>query len=79
MAIESRLSRARDRRHSYASQAAMQGIPQPVDSRLLGHRNPPMTLRYAHVGDHETAAAAERTGAAIACRLSSTPPTDPAA
>ena len=38
----------------------------PVVSRLLGHKQPGMTLRYAHVGDRETEAAAERIGAAIA-------------
>ena len=65
--------RLHDLRHTYASQAVMQGIPLPVVSRLLGHRNPRITLRYAHVGDHETEAAAERTGAAIASRLSLTP------
>ena len=66
--------RLHDLRHSYASQAVMQGVPLPVVARLLGHRNPRMTLRYTHVGDHETEAAAERTGAAIARRLSLAPP-----
>ena len=40
--------------------------PLPVVSRLLGHRNPSMTLRYAHVADREVEAAAERIGVAIA-------------
>ena len=43
--------RLHDLRPSYASQAVMQGIPLPVVSRLLGPRNPRMTLRYAHVGN----------------------------
>ena len=51
---------------SFASHAVLQGIPLPVVSRLLGHKRPSMTLRYAHVGDRETEAAAERIGAAIA-------------
>ena len=41
----------------------------PVVSRLLGHRRPSMTVRYAHVGDRETEAAAERIGMAIAGAL----------
>ena len=43
----------------------LQGVPLPVVSRLLGHKNPGMTLRYAHVGDREIEAAAERIGATI--------------
>ena len=35
----------------------MRGVPLPVVSRLLGHKRPSMTLRYAHVGDRETEAA----------------------
>ena len=58
--------RIHDLRHMYASHAVLQGIPLPVVSRLLGHKCPSMTLRYAHVGDRETEAAAERIGAAIA-------------
>ena len=61
--------RLHDLRHSFASHAVLQGIPLPVVSRLLGHRQPTMTLRYAHVGDRETEAAAERIGAAIARQL----------
>ena len=58
--------RLHDLRHTFASHAVPQGIPLPVVSRLLGHKQPSMTLRYAHVGDRETEAAAERIGAAIA-------------
>ena len=61
--------RLHDLRHSFASHAVLQGIPLPVLSRLLGHKQPSMTLRYAHVGDRETEAAAERIGAAIAQAL----------
>ena len=57
--------RLHDLRHTFASHAVLQGIPLPVVSRLLGHKRPSMTLRYAHVGDRETEAAAERIGAAI--------------
>ena len=44
-------------------------IPLPVVSRLLGHKQPSMTLRYAHVADREIEAAAERIGVAIARAL----------
>ena len=61
--------RLHDLRHTFASHAVLQGIPLPVVSRLLGHKQPSMTLRYAHVGNRETEAAAERIGAAIAQAL----------
>ena len=44
----------------------MNGVPVPVVSRLLGHANVKMTLRYAHLADKKIEAAAERVGAAIA-------------
>ena len=58
--------RLHDLRHTFASHAVLRGIPLPVVSRLLGHKRPSMTLRYAHVGDREIEAAAERIGVAIA-------------
>ena len=61
--------RLHDTRHTYASQAVMKGIPLPVVARLLGHRDVRMTMRYAHVGDREVVAAAERVGAAISRAL----------
>ena len=61
--------RLHDLRHTYASQAVMQGIPLPVVARLLGHSEARMTLRYAHVGDREIVAAAERIGQAISRAL----------
>ena len=39
-------------------------VPARHDTRLLGHHNVAMTLRYAHAGDAEVAAAAERIGEA---------------
>ena len=53
-------------RHTVASHAVMQGVPVPVVSRLLGHTNPQMTLRYAHLADRDVEAAAERIGAEMA-------------
>ena len=58
--------RIHDLRHTFASHAVLRGVPLPVVSRLLGHKRPSMTLRYAHVGDREIEAAAERIGTAIA-------------
>ena len=58
--------RLHDLRHSVATHAVMQDVPLPIVARLLGHRNPSMTLRYAHVGDSEIEAAAERVGQTIA-------------
>ena len=58
--------RLHDLRHTFASQAAMQGIPLPVVARLLGHAQVKMTLRYAHVSDRDVEAAAERIGGAMA-------------
>lgn len=58
--------RLHDLRHTFASHAAMQRVPLPVLSRLLGHSCDRMALRYAHVGDRAASAAAERIGSAIA-------------
>ena len=58
--------RLHDLRHSFASHAVMNGVPIPVVSRLLGHSNVRMTLRYAHLADKDIEAAAERIGAAMA-------------
>ena len=57
--------RLHDLRHTHASHAVMNGVPVPVVSRLLGHSSVRMTLRYAHLGDREIEAAAERIGEAI--------------
>ena len=58
--------RLHDLRHTHASHAVMNGVPVPVVSRLLGHSNLRMTLRYAHLADREIEAAAERVGQSIA-------------
>ena len=58
--------RLHDLRHSVASHAAMNGVPIPAVSRLLGHTDPRTTLHYAHLGDREIEDAAERVGQSIA-------------
>ena len=65
--------RLHDLRHTFASQAAMQGIPLPVVARLLGHAQVQMTLRYAHVSDRDVEAAAERIGGVMAGIMNRTP------
>ena len=57
--------RLHDLRHTVASQATLAGVPLTVTARLLGHSDVRMTIRYAHVGDREVEAAAERVGQAI--------------
>ncbi len=54
--------RLHDLRHRHAGHAVMNGVPVPVVSRMLGHSNVRMTLRYAHLGDRDIEAAAERIG-----------------
>ena len=65
--------RLHDLRHTFASQAAMQGIPLPVVARLLGHAQVQMTLRYAHVSDRDVEAAAERIGGVMAGIMDKSP------
>jgi len=57
--------RLHDLRHTVASQAVARGVPLSTVARMLGHADHKMTLRYAHVGDRDLQAAAERIGAEI--------------
>jgi integrase len=57
--------RVHDLRHTFASHAAMNKETLPMIGRLLGHRNPQSTSRYAHLDDGHVLSAAEQIGAAI--------------
>ena len=57
--------RLHDLRHTVASQAVARGVPLSTVARMLGHADPVMTLRYAHVGDRDLQAATERIGKVI--------------
>ena len=57
--------RVHDLRHTVASQAVARGVALPTVARMLGHSDPKMTLRYAHVSDRDAEAAAERIGKVI--------------
>ena len=61
--------RLHDLRHTVASQAVARGAALSTVARMLGHADPTMTLRYAHVGDRDVQAAAERIGQAIETAL----------
>ena len=52
--------RLHDLRHSFATEAVRRGIPLPVVSKLMGHSNIAMTMRYAHVCDIEAEKTAQR-------------------
>lgn len=62
--------RLHDLRHTMASHAVMNGVPVPVVSRLLGHSNVQMTLRYAHLADRDIEATAERVGRSMGALMS---------
>ena len=57
--------RLHDLRHTFASHAAMSKETLPMIGRLLGHRNPQSTSRYAHLDDEHVLDAAEQIGATI--------------
>ena len=54
-----------DLRHTVASQAVARGVALSTVARMLGHSDPKMTLRYAHVREPDVEAAAERIGKVI--------------
>jgi integrase len=61
--------RVHDLRHSFASMAAGSGLSLPVIGRMLGHRVPTTTARYAHLADDPLRQASELTAAKIAAAM----------
>ena len=63
--------RLHDLRHSFAAVGAGSGLGLPIIGKLLGHRNPETTARYAHVDAEPLRIAANRIAdqlaAAIGC------------
>ena len=57
--------RLHDLRHSAASDAINAGVPLAVVGRILGHRKPSTTQRYAHISDEALAEGVARMGAVI--------------
>ncbi|MEZ4379699.1 MAG: site-specific integrase [Nannocystaceae bacterium] len=57
--------RLHDLRHSAASDALMSGVPLAVVGKILGHKNPSTTARYAHISDTVLSEAVETMAAAI--------------
>ena len=57
--------RLHDLRHTYASMALAQGETVLTIGRLLGHRDPATTLKYAHLADAAVRQAVEAVGAIL--------------
>ncbi len=55
-----------DLRHSYASHSVMNGESVVMTGKLLGHRDPSSTERYAHLDGEFLTAAADRVSAEVA-------------
>jgi integrase len=54
--------RLHDLRHSFASYLVSSGVSLPIIGKLLGHRQPSTTARYAHVADEAARQAANQMG-----------------
>jgi integrase len=57
--------RLHDLRHSYASLAAGRGVPLAMIGKLLGHKTPATTQRYAHLARDAVAAVNDELGDAM--------------
>lgn len=64
--------RLHDLRHSWASDAISAGVPLYVVGRVLGHRQPTTTARYAHLHDDAVRDGLALAGAAIEAAASTT-------
>ena len=63
--------RIHDLRHTYASNAAKQGLSLPMVGKLLGHSQMQTTMRYAHWEDAPVQSAAESVSNALSNALTS--------
>ena len=64
--------RVHDLRHSFASFAASEGLSLLMIGKLLGHKTPATTARYAHLTDSALKRANEGIGARLGGLLSAT-------
>src|SRR5262249_21444139 len=61
--------RLHDLRHSYASLAACQGVSLQMIGKLLGHKVPATTQRYAHLARDAVADVNDKLGAAMTAAI----------
>lgn len=68
--------RLHDLRHSYASLAAGRGVSLQMIGKLLGHKAPATTQRYAHLARDAVAAVNDELGAAMVAAIEKGQPKD---
>jgi len=61
--------RLHDFRHTFAGIGVSAGMGLPIVGKLLGHRDPKTTARYAHVADDPARTAANRIAGTIAAAM----------
>jgi integrase len=69
--------RIHDLRHTYASNAVMQGLSLPMVGKLLGHTQIQTTMRYAHLADDHVREAARKVSAELSLQFESGMPDKP--